>query len=134
MNIQDTYQTTILFAATKHQQNNQTIPGTNLPYLLHLSNVAMEILMAGQHTPAFDTRFAVQVALLHDVLEDTDTTFDELTNNFDQHIAEYAHEHPVAIQHIHFQDHTGLRDRMDTKRRIYTELKGKYYSFLSKAM
>lgn len=59
MNIQDTYQTTILFAATKHQQNNQTIPGTNLPYLLHLSNVAMEILMAGQHTPDFDTRFAV---------------------------------------------------------------------------
>jgi predicted RNA methylase len=52
----------------------------------------------------------------------------------EQHIAEYAQEHPVAIQHIHFDDHTGLRDRMDTQRNIYTELKGKYYSFLSKAM
>ncbi len=134
MNIQDTYQTTILFAATKHQQNNQTIPGTNLPYLLHLSNVAMEILVGGQHTPDFDIEFAVQVALLHDVLEDTYTTFDEFSNTFGQHIAEYAQDLPVAIQHIHFENHTGLRDRMDTQICIYTDLKGKYYSFLSKAM
>src|SRR5690606_11363187 len=56
--------------------------------LVHLSNVAMEILMAGKHTPDFDTGFAVQVALLHDTLEDTETSMAELEQYFDKKIAE----------------------------------------------
>lgn len=82
------YQKAIVFAAKKHADINQLIPGTNLPYVVHLSNVAMEILIAAQNTEKFDIEFAVQVALLHDVLEDTESNFDELVNVFGREIAQ----------------------------------------------
>ncbi|RAJ76748.1 guanosine-3',5'-bis(diphosphate) 3'-pyrophosphohydrolase [Chitinophaga dinghuensis] len=82
MDIQSVYQETILFAAEKHTALQQTIPGTNLPYVIHLSNVAMEILTAAHFSPHFDTAFAVQVALLHDILEDTQTSAQELQSRF----------------------------------------------------
>jgi guanosine-3',5'-bis(diphosphate) 3'-pyrophosphohydrolase len=85
MNIQHVYQTTIKFAAQKHLK--QTIPNSELPYLVHLSNVAMEILFAAQHTPNFNLHLALPIALLHDVLEDTQTTFEELHIAFGLDIA-----------------------------------------------
>lgn len=88
MNLQDIYQTTIQFAAHKHAEINQTIPGTNLPYVVHLSNVAMEILLASEQSESFNIEFAVQLALLHDVLEDTDATFEELSEKFGKEVAE----------------------------------------------
>lgn len=81
-------QKALKFAAGKHQETQQTIPGTNLPYVVHLSNVAMEILIAASNTENFDLDFALQVALLHDTLEDTGTTYDELTDKFGVEIAE----------------------------------------------
>ena len=87
MDIQSLYQKALTFATTKHMETGQTIPGTDLPYTVHLSNVAMEILIAGSKTPDFNTAFAIQVALLHDVLEDTSTTFEVLENHFDIAIA-----------------------------------------------
>src|SRR5688572_18762867 len=86
--LQTQYQKAIKFAAKKHADINQLIPGTNLPYVVHLSNVAMEILIAAQKTENFDSEFAIQVALLHDILEDTETTFDEIVNEFGNSIAE----------------------------------------------
>lgn len=88
MSLQDIYQTTIQFAAQKHAEINQTIPGTNLPYVVHLSNVAMEILLVSEQSESFNTGFAIQVALLHDVLEDTDATFEELSEKFGKAVAE----------------------------------------------
>lgn len=49
-------------------------------------------------------------------------------------IANYAEEHPVAINRVHFDDHTELRDKMDTQRKIYNELKLEYFDFLSRMM
>lgn len=86
--LQSKYQKAIFFAAKKHADKSQLIPGTNLPYVVHLSNVAMEILIAAQNTEKFDSEFAVQVALLHDVLEDTKTTFEELVYVFGREIAQ----------------------------------------------
>lgn len=85
---QDIYQKAILFATAKHHNTGQTIPGTNLPYLVHLSNVAMEIIFAAHHSTDFDTGFAVQLALLHDTLEDTDTTYQELAQVFSIPVAD----------------------------------------------
>ncbi len=59
------------FAARAHQ--HQTVPGEPLPYLLHLGAVGMEILCAHQHQPFARPELAVQCALLHDTLEDTET-------------------------------------------------------------
>ena len=87
MHTQSFYQKAIKFAAAKHAEQNQTVPGTNLPYVVHLSNVAMEILIASFNTENFDLGFAVQVALLHDTIEDTCTTFDELETEFGTDIA-----------------------------------------------
>jgi guanosine-3',5'-bis(diphosphate) 3'-pyrophosphohydrolase len=88
MKIQTLYQTAIKFAASKHGQKNQLVPGTNLPYLLHLSNVAMEIMIAHQETRDWDFGLAVQLALLHDTLEDTATAFEELETIFGAQVAE----------------------------------------------
>jgi guanosine-3',5'-bis(diphosphate) 3'-pyrophosphohydrolase len=88
MEIQTRYQVAIRFATARHQAQNQTVPGTNLPYVVHLSNVAMEILLAGTHSAGFDTGFAVQVALLHDTLEDTATTPEELEEMFGSAVTE----------------------------------------------
>jgi len=90
MDIQDYYQKAISFAGKHHADQN--IPGSNTSYMVHLSNVAMEILLASQHDPNshqndFDCDFAVQVALLHDLLEDTSTTFDEIKEVFGENIA-----------------------------------------------
>lgn len=64
------------------------VPGTNLPYVVHLSNVAMEIFMAAMHTDDFDLEFAIQLALLHDTIKDTETTHEELLDTFGRTIAE----------------------------------------------
>lgn len=87
MEIQTAYQTAIKFAAGKHAEINQLVPGSNLPYVVHLSNVTMEIIVAGSATTGFDLPFAVQVALLHDVLEDAPTTFEEIEKTFGLDVA-----------------------------------------------
>ncbi|MDR2385590.1 MAG: HD domain-containing protein [Tannerella sp.] len=81
-NIQSLYQQTLKYAAERH--GNQKITGSEIPYVVHLSNVCMEILLAAQWSENFDLRLAIPVALLHDVLEDTLTSEDELTNRFGQ--------------------------------------------------
>ncbi len=83
--IQDTYQKAIKFAGEKHR--NQKVPGTNSNYLQHISNVAMEILVAYNTDNNFDLDFAIQIALLHDTIEDTDTNFEEIKNEFGEKVA-----------------------------------------------
>jgi guanosine-3',5'-bis(diphosphate) 3'-pyrophosphohydrolase len=85
--IQTLYQDAIKFATYKHLEKRQKVKGTKLPYVVHLSNVAMEIFMAAQHTKDFNLIYAIQAALLHDTIEDTETTFDEIKENFGEDIA-----------------------------------------------
>ena len=87
METQTLYQKAIAFATYKHLEKNQYITGTILPYMVHLSNVAMEIFMTALNTENFNLGFAVQVALLHDIIEDTNATHDELKDNFGIDIA-----------------------------------------------
>ncbi|TKG96889.1 bifunctional (p)ppGpp synthetase/guanosine-3',5'-bis(diphosphate) 3'-pyrophosphohydrolase [Puteibacter caeruleilacunae] len=82
---QEIFQRAIRFAGEKHYQ--QDMPGGKANYLVHVSNVAMEVMLAFQHTNSFDLNFAVQVALLHDTLEDTNTSREELEVEFGQEVA-----------------------------------------------
>lgn len=83
--IQNVYQKAIKFAGEKHY--NQSVPSLKANYLLHLSNVAMEVFVAYNHNPNFNLEYAIQLALLHDTLEDTNTTFQELEKVFNPSIA-----------------------------------------------
>jgi len=76
----DRYLAALRFAAEKHLQ--QKFPGTELPYLVHVVTVASEVIA---HLPVLNLRnpdLAVSCALLHDTLEDTATTHDELVARF----------------------------------------------------
>ena len=88
MDLQTTYQNTLRFAAHKHSLKEQKVPGTNLPYVVHLSNVAMEIFAAAAHSPGFGLTYALQLALLHDTVEDTETTLEEIAETFGPEVAQ----------------------------------------------
>ncbi|WBX77874.1 hypothetical protein PG911_06365 [Tenacibaculum ovolyticum] len=60
---QELYQKAMKYAGEKHSE--QKVPGTNSNYLLHISNVAMEVLMAYHYDNSFDINFAIQTAILH---------------------------------------------------------------------
>ena len=82
---QEIYQKAIKFAGEKHK--GQKVPGSKANYVVHLANVAMEILMAYTAEKNFDIDFAVQLALLHDSIEDTSATFKELETTFGTKVA-----------------------------------------------
>ena len=82
---QDLYQKTILFAAAAHK--DQKVPGTDLTYLVHLSNVCMEILAAlANSTDDVDGDLCMQGALLHDTIEDTEIKADEIEQHFGKQV------------------------------------------------
>lgn len=58
------------FAAEKHF--DQKVKGSEANYLLHISNVVMEVIMAHANEPTFDLELAIQIGALHDVLEDVE--------------------------------------------------------------
>lgn len=83
---QDTYLAALRFAAEAH--SGQTITGTDLPYLLHLSLVGMEVIAALHAEPGHDADLAVQCALLHDVIEDTPVGYAEVAARFGAAVAD----------------------------------------------
>jgi guanosine-3',5'-bis(diphosphate) 3'-pyrophosphohydrolase len=85
-NLQTLYQKAIRFAGEKH--GDQKMPSSKASYLVHLANVAMEVAVAADKTDEFDLAFAVQVALLHDVIEDSPTSYDEVKKSFSEPIAD----------------------------------------------
>jgi guanosine-3',5'-bis(diphosphate) 3'-pyrophosphohydrolase len=85
--VQELYQKAIKFAALKHK--DQKYPSDeNLPYLVHVCDVAMEVMIMAGQCHGFDLAYAVQVALLHDTIEDTSTSFEEVEQLFGRDVAE----------------------------------------------
>jgi (p)ppGpp synthase/HD superfamily hydrolase len=83
---QDTYIRAYRFAAEAH--NEQLLPGSDLPYIMHLSFVAMEVLAALTVEPVARPNLAVQCALLHDTIEDTHITYGDLQATFGDSVAD----------------------------------------------
>lgn len=77
---QECYLAAWRFAAIAHSQ--QKLPGTDLPYIVHIAAVAMEVMTACVAEPLGDPDLAIQCALLHDTLEDTNTRPDDLESRF----------------------------------------------------
>jgi (p)ppGpp synthase/HD superfamily hydrolase len=83
---QDTYIRAYKFAAEAHK--GQIVPGTELPYLMHLSFVAMEVIAALAVEQVDHPDLAVQCALLHDTIEDTDVGYDDVKALFGTDVAD----------------------------------------------
>lgn len=83
---QDRYTAASRFAAAAHA--GQTVPGSELPYLLHVTLVAMEVIAVLRAEPGHDEDLAVLCALLHDTVEDTAVTVAELEAAFGRAVAE----------------------------------------------
>lgn len=80
------YQEALDFAALAH--GGQKVPGKPYSYVVHLVNVCMEVMSAlAEDNPGLDADLAVQCALLHDVLEDTQTEYTQLQAQFGQAVA-----------------------------------------------
>ncbi len=71
----------LTFAPLAHQ--GQSMPGSELPYLVHLSRVAMTTIIAVHTDSNLDHNLAVQCAWLHDTIEDTEVTQQQLELEFD---------------------------------------------------
>jgi len=75
---QEIYIKVYRFASELH--NHQKFPGTDWPYIAHLSMVCMEIFAALAEEPEKDGNLAVQCALLHDSIEDIEIRYESLKN------------------------------------------------------
>ncbi len=82
---QDTYLRAYRFAAQAHL--GQTVPGTQVSYIMHLSFVSMEVIAALPEHPERDGNLAVQCALLHDTIEDTQVTYAQVEAEFGAKVA-----------------------------------------------
>jgi (p)ppGpp synthase/HD superfamily hydrolase len=80
----DRYVAALRFAAERHRA--QLVPGSELPYVVHVVSVAAELIAA--LAPGDDADLAVCAALLHDTIEDTGTTRDELVTAFGVRVAD----------------------------------------------
>ena len=59
---------------------------------------------------------------------------DELRHDIKQHenhLEKFAIEHPVAVDHVLFTDHSDLRERLSTFEKLYHELKVEFMQWLA---
>jgi (p)ppGpp synthase/HD superfamily hydrolase len=66
----------------------QSIPGSEMPYVVHVASVAAEVIAALPATPLADPELAVMCALLHDTIEDTETTHAHVAAAFGAKVAD----------------------------------------------
>lgn len=77
----------LLFAAEAHR-NQRRKGAAQEPYLNHLIEVLDLVVQATDGTDMD----MVLAALLHDVVEDTSTTYEDIVANFGEHVAQIVHE------------------------------------------
>jgi (p)ppGpp synthase/HD superfamily hydrolase len=82
---QETYIKAYKFAAQAHQ--GQKIPGSEIPYIMHISFVSMEVIAALNADTEYDGNLAIQCAILHDTIEDTNTTYEQIKTEFGEAVA-----------------------------------------------
>lgn len=81
----DIYMRAWHFAATRHL--GQKVPSSDLPYVTHVGAVAMEVLATLALEDFVEPDLAVACALLHDTVEDTATTSEQIATAFGPAVA-----------------------------------------------
>lgn len=83
---QDQYQKAWNFVSRIH--HGQTLPGSDIPYINHLGLVAMEAMATVASENIDNPDLLVLCALLHDAIEDTPTTHEDILNQFGPDVAQ----------------------------------------------
>ncbi len=65
----------------------QTLIGSTVPYINHVGSVAMEVTAAISAVPVEDPDLSIQCALLHDTIEDTGATHEQIEAEFGRKVA-----------------------------------------------
>ena len=52
----------------------------------------------------------------------------------EQSLAKFAQENPVAIEHRLFEDHSLMQDKLQTFKKIYSELKTEFTQFVAESL
>ena len=78
------------FACLAHRGQRYTghVPGVIYDYINHPAAVAMEVMHALCAHPHYDGNLALQCALLHDTLEDTEVSYSDLSLLFTKAVAD----------------------------------------------
>jgi len=80
---QDTITKAWFFASVAHK--TQLYPTQKLPYITHIGNVMMEVM--GVVSTLKNAELSIICAILHDTIEDTEVTYDELVEKFGEEVA-----------------------------------------------
>jgi len=87
---QDVYIKAWNFATIAH--HDQTYGGPNegqrIEYINHVSSVTMEVIWSLSQSKSIDGNLAIQCALLHDVIEDTKVTYENIKFEFGVKVAD----------------------------------------------
>lgn len=78
------------FATLAHhgQTYGGPVEGQKFDYINHIGSVAMELIWALNNTPEANANLAIQCALLHDTIEDTQVTYEEVSSIFGKDVAD----------------------------------------------
>ncbi|MEK7439542.1 MAG: HD domain-containing protein [Chloroflexota bacterium] len=71
----------LIFAARSHNKQNRK--GTDIPYIVHPVGVMLILIEFGENDPEL-----LAAALLHDTVEDSDATLNQLREKFGERVAE----------------------------------------------
>ena len=83
---EEAYQKALIFAVNAHK--DQKVKGKNYPYIVHIFNVCIEVISAVIKSNVKNPDIAIQCALLHDTIEDTDTTYNNIYELFGEKVAD----------------------------------------------
>ncbi len=87
---QDTYVKAWDFATIAHhgQTYGGPVEGQRIDYINHIGSVAMELMWALGQSDNVDGDLSIQCALLHDVIEDTESTYEQVKSEFGAAVAD----------------------------------------------
>jgi len=77
----------LFFATMKHDGSYMRHP-SQCPYASHIFGVTMNAVKYSVNCENIDWKLIIQIGLLHDTLEDTNTTYEELLTEFGKNVAD----------------------------------------------
>jgi (p)ppGpp synthase/HD superfamily hydrolase len=118
---QDLFKRALDFAARVH--GDQKVPGSGLPYVVHISKVAMEVLAATEGDESSVRNLGLACALLHDTIEDSER--EEQPRVRERIRAEFGPELAGGVDALTKDDRLPKSERMaDSLRRIRQQPRG----------